>query len=161
MPTPTVFTVTHSCGHDWTHDLSARPAHERVGFARWLRSTPCPQCSGPTYERDDGLKQETELKVAADWGRATGMPDLEGPRDCVREAIVARYRLLQAAYRHHVHRGGMASEQFEATIEGPARSVTCASWWLHRRDTDPADAEELMVDLRGDPPASGGSGCGS
>jgi hypothetical protein len=54
----------------------------------------------------------------------------------------------------------MTAEQFAAIIEAPARSVTCASWWIDRRDTDPADTEELMADLTGDTPAPGGSACG-
>ena len=161
MSTPTLFTVTHSCGHEWTHDLSARPAPERLGFARWLTSTFCPDCSGPTCERDDERKREADLKAAASWAEATGMPDLEGPRDRISEAMTTRYRLLRAAYRHHVQRGGMTAEQFAAIIEGPARSVTCASWWIDRRDTDPADTEELMADLTGDRPAPGGSACGT
>ena len=40
----TTFTVTHSCGHDETHDLSARPAAERHGFARLLALLPCSAC---------------------------------------------------------------------------------------------------------------------
>ena len=161
MSTPTLFTVTHSCGHEWTHDLSARPAQERVGFARWLTSTFCPDCSSPTCERDDERKQEADLKAAASWAEATGMPDLEGPRDRIGDAMTARYRLLRAAYRHHVQRGGMRADQFAAVIEAPARSVICASWWIDRRDTDPADTEELMADLTGDRPAPGGSACGT
>ena len=29
----------------------------------------------------------------------------------------------------------------------PARTVTSASWWIDRRDTDPADLEELLADV--------------
>jgi hypothetical protein len=160
MSTPPLFSVTHSCGHEWTHDLSARPAPERAGFARWLTSTFCPDCSSPTCESDHERKREADLKAAASWAEATGMPRLEGPRDRIGEAMTARYRLLRAAYRHHVQRGGMTAEQFATIIEGPARSVTCASWWIDRRDTDPADTEELMDHLTADWPAPGESDCG-
>jgi hypothetical protein len=160
MSTPTLFTVTHSCGHEWTHDLSARPTPERVGFARWLTSTFCPDCFSPICESDDARTRDADLTAAVAWAEASGMPDLEGPRDRIGEAMTVRYRLLRAAYRHRVQRGGMTAEQFAAIIEGPARSVTCASWWIDRRDTDPADTEELMADLTGDPPAPGGSACG-
>ncbi len=161
MSTPTVFTVTHSCGHDWSHDLSARPPEQRAGLARWLRLTSCPECNRPVLDPDEQQRRDEEVDEAtAAWAETAGMPVLEGPSHRIREATTVRYRLMRAAYQHHVRRGGMGAEQFEVAIETPARSVTSASWWIDRRDTDPADIEELMADLADDPPVPGWSGCG-
>ena len=51
MSEQTVFSVHHTCGHDRRHDLSAKPAIERAGFARLLAWTPCDDCSLPAGSR--------------------------------------------------------------------------------------------------------------
>jgi hypothetical protein len=40
----TTVTVRHICGHQEEHDLSARPAEERRGFARLMALLPCSDC---------------------------------------------------------------------------------------------------------------------
>ena len=71
MPDQTVFIVVHTCGHNRSHDLSAKPPAERVGFARLLAWTPCDNCSRSA----DDTKQarlNTEVVGAADRPLATG-----------------------------------------------------------------------------------------
>ena len=97
MSTPTVFTVTHSCGHDWSHDLSARPPEQRAGLARWLRLTSCPECNRPAHDPDEQQRRDEEVdETTGAWAETAGMPALEGPSHRIREATTVRYRLMQS-----------------------------------------------------------------
>ncbi len=71
MPDKTVFTVVHTCGHNRSHDLSAKPAAERVGFARLLAWTPCDKCSG-SAEDTELARLNTDIDGVADRPLATG-----------------------------------------------------------------------------------------
>jgi exonuclease VII large subunit len=44
MAVRTKWSVTHSCGHETTHDLSDRAADKRAGFARWLATRDRTDC---------------------------------------------------------------------------------------------------------------------
>lgn len=59
------FTVVHSCGHSWSHDLSAKLAAERSGFARLLAWTPCDKCSGLTRDSQESTP-DPEVEEAPD-----------------------------------------------------------------------------------------------
>lgn len=65
------FTVAHSCGHSWSHDLSAKPAAERSGFARLLAWTPCDSCSRLTRQSDESTPGP-EVEAAPGRSLATG-----------------------------------------------------------------------------------------
>lgn len=70
-------TVTHSCGHVESHDLSARPVGERSGFARLMGWLPCGacidrdsrRCSHPEgRERREGRDDRRECLAFCDTG---------------------------------------------------------------------------------------------
>lgn len=65
------FTVVHSCGHSWSHDLSAKPGAERSGFARLLAWTPCDKCSGLTRDSEESTPA-LETEAVPDRSLATG-----------------------------------------------------------------------------------------
>jgi hypothetical protein len=69
-------------------------------------------------------------------GKAVGL----GPR--------VRYQLLTASHHHHVPDGELSDGEFGDRFEARARMVTSASWWIDQRDTDPADTEELLADVK-------------
>jgi hypothetical protein len=74
------------------------------------------------------------------------MSDLDGSDRSVPWAARVRYQLLAAAYDRHVTEQNMSGSDYEAR----ARCVTPASWWIHQRDTDPTDIEELLIDIAAD-----------
>ena len=46
MPVKSTWNVVHADGHLTEHDLSARQASERAGYARWLEMKNCSECWG-------------------------------------------------------------------------------------------------------------------
>lgn len=51
MPVRTTWNVDHACGHCAEHDLSAKRASERAGYARWLATKECVECWQATRDR--------------------------------------------------------------------------------------------------------------
>jgi hypothetical protein len=147
----TTWTVDHQCGHRLDHDLSARRADERAGYARWLEARPCTDCWRTAHQEDAATTQEQvasrrerELADAAAWAAQYDMPPLAGSDKAVAWGQCCRHQLVVAAYQALVAEGE-GDEQRWAVIEDAARLVDQAGWWIDQRDADPCDLPELLT----------------
>lgn len=152
MTVKTTWSIEHACGHSADADLSDKRADQRAGFARWLASKDCADCW--RAQRDDAERHSKEEWLAArraeeaaaieSWERRCSMPALTGSAKAVSWARRCRSDLLTGAYGHLVLGAELTEEDWEDRIEGPARELSAAAWWIDQRDSDPADLEELI-----------------
>ncbi|MFD7517440.1 hypothetical protein ACFV85_21860 [Streptomyces niveus] len=147
---PTEWTAEHSCGHSVVHDLSARPADRRAGFARWLAIRDCTDCWKQARDTDSesteqwlAAKRAQEQQTAAEWATQFDMPPLEGPKRALDWGERSRHQLMTAAHTALVVEGGWAEEDW-AVLEEKARTVTRAGWWIDQRESEGADLPELL-----------------
>ncbi|WP_030253103.1 hypothetical protein [Streptomyces violens] len=150
MPVKKIWAVDHACGHSMEVDLSARPADQRAGYARWLADRDCTDCWRAT--REEGIestaewlakKRAEEAAKAERWAEQYRMPPLEGSERAVGWATRCRHQLVATAYTALVSEGELGEDAWEA-IEDAVRPVTRAGWWIDNRDADPADLPELI-----------------
>lgn len=151
MVVRTTWTVDHQCGHRLDHDLSARRADERAGYARWLEARACTDCWRTAHQADAATTQEwlagrreQEQADAAAWASQYDMPPLAGTEKAVAWGARCRHQLVTAAYQTLVAEGEL-DEQRWAGVEEAARLVDRAGWWIDQRDADPADLPELLA----------------
>jgi hypothetical protein len=145
------WTVEHSCGHSVSHDLSERPADKRAGFARWLAERSCKDCwlverQGDTASREAWLaeRRAAEQQAADEWAQQFRMPALDGPPKAVGWGERCRHQLVTAAYLALVQEGDLEEAQWQE-VEGRARLVDRATWWIDQRDAEPGDLPELLA----------------
>lgn len=145
------YVVTHQCGHDSDHDLSGRPADQRAGYARWLATRPCTDCWRAERDQDTAGRQAwlaerraREEQDAKEWAVRFQMPPLDGPAKALAWGERCRHQLVSAAYLALVSEGGMSEEQW-LEVEGQARTVDRAGWWLDQREAEPGDLPELLA----------------
>ncbi|WP_225847281.1 hypothetical protein [Streptomyces sp. HPF1205] len=145
------WTVNHACGHTIDHDLSARRADERAGYARWLTARACTDCWRTAHAADAAAtkewlaaRREQEQADAEAWADQYDMPPLAGSEKAVAWGQRCRHQLVTAAYQALVAEGDWDEARW-AEAEDAARTVDRAGWWLDQRDTDPADLPELLA----------------
>ncbi|MGW4200332.1 hypothetical protein [Streptomyces sp. NPDC004726] len=150
MAVRTRWDVVHSCGHEWTHDLSGRPADQRAGYARWLTGRDCTDCWRAARSTDSASREEwlasrraAEQQAAADWAAKFDMPPLEGPGKILGWGERCRHHLVTAAHTALVVEGDW-DEAHWTVLEEKARTVTRAGWWLDQREADSTDLPELL-----------------
>lgn len=150
MAVPTIWTITHSCGHTTERDLSDRPADRRAGFADWLARGECTDCwraspAADTAAREAWLaeRRAAEQAEAEAWATRYRMPPLEGTDKAVPWAVRCRHQLLTAAHTTLVVEGHLSEEAWQS-LEDEARTITRAGWWIDQRNADPADLPELL-----------------
>jgi hypothetical protein len=152
MAVKTIWNIEHACGHNADANLSDKRADQRAGFARWLATKDCDDCW--RAQRDDAERRSKEDWLAVRraeetaaidaWERSCSMPELTGSDKAVQWARRCRSDLLTGAYGYLVLGTEMTEEDWEDRIEGPARELTAAAWWIDQRDSEPADIEELI-----------------
>ncbi|MFJ7278303.1 hypothetical protein [Kitasatospora sp. NPDC098663] len=151
MPVKTEWAVTHSCGHEHTHDLSARPADRRAGYARWLASRDCTDCWRAQRDgnRDEeraawiAARRAEEQEAATEWAERYGMPPLSGPASVLDWGERCRHQLVTASYQTLVTEGDLTEERWRQ-VEDLARTVDRAGWWVDQREAAPGDLPELL-----------------
>ncbi|SEO73579.1 hypothetical protein [Actinacidiphila rubida] len=150
MAVRTTWTVDHQCGHRLDHDLSARRADERAGYARWLEARACTDCWRTAHQADAATTQEwitgrreQERANAEAWASQYDMPPLSGSEKAAAWGQRCRHQLATAAYQALVTEGEL-DEQHWAEVEEAARLVDRAGWWIDQRDSEPADLPELL-----------------
>ncbi|MFJ1707582.1 hypothetical protein [Kitasatospora sp. NPDC088346] len=150
MAVKTRWPVTHSCGHEVEHDLSARPADRRAGYARWLAGRDCTDCWRADRESDGveraawiAARRAEEQQAAAAWAEQYRMPPLTGPQTILAWGERSRHQLVTAAYRALVVEGTLPEERWEE-VEGRARTVDRAGWWIDQREAPAGDLPELL-----------------
>ncbi|POX43394.1 hypothetical protein C3486_00225 [Streptomyces sp. Ru73] len=150
MPVKKIWSINHACGHNAEADLTARPADQRAGYARWLAARDCTACWRASREEGSestaewlAKKRAEEQAEAEAWAKRYRMPPLEGSERAVGWAARCRHQLVTAAYSALVIEGGADEGDWEA-IEDAVRTATRAGWWLDQRDADPADLPELL-----------------
>ena len=160
MAVKTEWTVTHSCGHDQDHDLSAKKAADRAGLAHWLETRECTDCwrssRGKSQDKEAWLaaRRAEESALIAQWETRAEMPRLDGSEKAVEWARRVRYTLMSAAYdvaQDARQDAGQDEDAFIEAVEAPARQVTSASWWIDQRDMPAADVAELVQSAVSDP----------
>ncbi|MEV7122870.1 hypothetical protein [Kitasatospora griseola] len=151
MPVKTVWAVEHSCGHTADHDLSARPADRRAGYARWLSGRDCTACWRAQRDGDDAGraawlegKRAEEQQAATQWAAEFRMPPLTGPDKALAWGERSRHQLMTTAYRVLVAEGSLDEDAWEE-IEEQARTLDRAGWWIDQRDAAPNDLPELLA----------------
>ncbi|MEU8924208.1 hypothetical protein AB0D10_25240 [Kitasatospora sp. NPDC048545] len=151
MAVKTVWTVEHACGDSVEHDLSARPADQRAGYARWLAGRSCKDCWLAERKEDPASREAwiaerraEEQQAATDWAQKFSMPPLDGPPKAISWGERCRYQLVTGAYRVLVQEGGLAEDAWQ-DIEQQVRVTDRASWWIDQRDAAPADLPELLA----------------
>ncbi|MEU3599307.1 hypothetical protein ABZ714_11325 [Streptomyces sp. NPDC006798] len=147
---PKHWTVVHTCGHEWAHDLSGRAADKRAGFARWLGSRDCTDCWKAARDSDTAGREEwlaarraEEQTAATAWADRFDMPPLEGPEKALAWGERSRHQLVTAAHTALVAEGTWDETNW-AVLEEKARTVSRAGWWIDQRDADGADLPELL-----------------
>ncbi|MFE4664532.1 hypothetical protein ACFRI7_11800 [Streptomyces sp. NPDC056716] len=142
--------VVHSCGHEWTHDLSGRPADRRAAFARWLAGRDCTDCwrtarTGDTASREEWLadRRAAEHAAAAEWAARFDMPALEGPKKALGWGERCRHQLVTTAHTALVIEGALDEADW-SVLEEKARTITRAGWWIDQRGSDGTDLPELL-----------------
>ncbi|WP_298207533.1 hypothetical protein [Ferrimicrobium sp.] len=153
MTVKTDWTVTHACGHDQEHDLSAKRASRRAGYARWLATSDCTTYWRKAQDHDQGGDQQAwlaerraqQMEQITSWERRADMPWLDGSDKAIAWARSIRFELLAAAYECFD-----VEEAYITELEQPARLITSASWWIDQRDAPAEDVVELIVDQAGD-----------
>lgn len=145
MPAKTHFTIEYTCGHTEDRDLSAKPAGDRAGFARWLGThQTCSRCFRAANPRDTATDRTAEVTEAAE---RDGLPtDLVGTPKQVSWALTVRHDLLRAAYTALVEAGELDDADFTVQILDPAAMLDRAGWWIDNRDQDPATLPDLLAD---------------
>lgn len=150
MPVKKTWPIDHACGHSTEVDLSARPADQRAGYARWLAARDCADCWRAARDQNSESKAEwlaskraEEAAEAEAWAEHYRMPPLEGSERAIGWAARCRHQLVTAAYTALVTEGEMGEREWEA-IEDAVRPLTRAGWWIDNRDADPADLPELL-----------------
>jgi len=146
-----IWTIDHlPCGHQSEADLSARPADQRAGYARWLAKRECTDCWRETHQRDAAAtsawlesKRTQEREAAQDWAKRFRMPPLDGPERAIVWASTVRHQLVTGAYTALVAEGALDEADWQE-LEDRARTVTRAGWWIDQREADPADLPELL-----------------
>ncbi|WP_208816812.1 hypothetical protein [Streptomyces prasinus] len=150
MAVRTQWTITHDCGHEVVHDLSARPADKRAGFARWLATKNCTDCWKAARDADTESKEQwlatkraEERQAAAEWNEQFDMPSLEGPEKALDWGERSRHQLMIAAHTALVVEGAWDENDW-AEVEERARAITRAGWWIDQRDAEGSDLLELL-----------------
>jgi hypothetical protein len=69
MAVKTLWPITYSCRHSDERDLSAKPADQRAGYARWLSDKQCTDC---WHAKHCGTAARTE------WEQYCLTPAMEG-----------------------------------------------------------------------------------
>ncbi|MFB7672703.1 hypothetical protein ACFC26_14960 [Kitasatospora purpeofusca] len=152
MPVKKSWTVEHPCGHTADHDLSARGADQRAGYARWLAGRDCTDCWRAQREGSNAAdraawlerKRGEEQQAAAEWAARFGMPPLEGPERALAWGERSRHHLVTGAYRDLVVEGALDEEGWQE-IEDQVRAVDRAGWWIDQREAAPGDLPELLA----------------
>ncbi|MFD9715795.1 hypothetical protein [Streptomyces sp. NPDC059076] len=142
--------MVHTCGHEFTHDLSGRPADQRAGFARWLGGRDCTDCWKAARDNDATSREEwlaarraEEQESAAAWARQFDMPPLEGPEKALAWGERSRHQLVTAAHTALVVEGTWDEADW-VVLEEKTRVVSRAGWWIDQRDADGLDLPELL-----------------
>lgn len=150
MAVKTVWSITHSCGHQTARDLSNRPADRRAGFAEWLAKQECTDCwraNKDSNEQDKTAwleaKRAEEQAASELWSKQYRMPPLEGTERAIAWGVRCRHQVLAAGYTVLVLEGGTSDTAWEE-IEESARTVTRAGWWIDQRSSEPDDLAELL-----------------
>lgn len=150
MAVRTHWTVTHDCGHEVEHDMSARKADRRAGYARWLAARNCTDCWKAGHGTDTQSTKEwlaarraQERQAADEWARRFAMPPLEGPDKTLDWGERCRHQLMTAAHTDLVLDGSW-EEPAWTDLEAKARTVTRAGWWIDQRAAAGSDLLELL-----------------
>ncbi|GJF32648.1 hypothetical protein KNE206_53480 [Kitasatospora sp. NE20-6] len=151
MAVATRWTVTHSCGHEAEHDLTARPADRRASYARWLCARDCTDCWRAERDANRGAERTAwlatrraeEQEASAAWSAQYRMPPLSGPQAILDWGERTRHQLMTAAYKVLVVEGELTDEQWQQA-EDRARTVDRAGWWIDQREAEAADLPELL-----------------
>jgi hypothetical protein len=146
MAVATKYDVTYKCGHSQIRDLSKTPAGKRAGFAQWLHTQPCFNCS------DRENKEQRRVQRIQDAERFTqrlDLPPLNGTERQLMWAPIFRHELIDAAHSFLVTEApaeaALTEEEFESRILDYARRLTRAGWWMSNSKTDAEDFEELIT----------------
>ncbi|MFD4177232.1 hypothetical protein [Streptomyces anulatus] len=146
----TIWNITHSCGHEVTHNLSDRAADRRAGFARWLEGRDCTNCWKAARDSDTeskeawlAAKRAEEQQAATEWAEQFDMPPLEGPQRALEWGERSRHQLVVTAYGALVSEGTWDEADW-AVLEDKIRIVTRAGWWIDQRDAEGSDLPELL-----------------
>ncbi|GAB7185641.1 hypothetical protein ATKI12_5472 [Kitasatospora sp. Ki12] len=151
MAVKTKWVVTHSCGHEHEHDLGARPADRRAGYARWLAGRDCTDCWRAQREGDHdeertvwvAARRAEEEQAAVDWAERYAMPPLSGPATILAWGARCRHQLVTGAYQSLVTEGDLTEERWQE-VEALARTIDRAGWWVDQREASPGDLPELL-----------------
>jgi hypothetical protein len=153
MAVKTLWPITYSCDHSDERDLSAKPADQRAGYARWLSDKQCTGCwhtkqsdttDRLTAEQWITQKRTEEATARTEWEQYCLMPALEGSAKAADWGHRSRHSILSGAYEALVMEASMTDEDWATCIEEPARRITRASWWIDNRNASPADTAELI-----------------
>jgi len=149
MAIPTIFTVTHTCGHSDDLDLSNRPAGDRRGYAQWKAKKPCFGCYRKAQGEDPeelAKRQAEEIAAAEETDRTWDLGPLTSGTDKQRVwGQVVRHRLLRMAYTELVEEGDLEDDAFADRIVTPVRGIYAARWWIDNREVESVDELEAVL----------------
>ncbi|MFT4188523.1 MAG: hypothetical protein QM621_08065 [Aeromicrobium sp.] len=153
-------TVTASCGHEHEVDLSELAVDRRAGRKRFFEEKGlCGECFAESSsaerekQRDAWVKaRRAEVDQAVEaWSTAAGMPSLDGSPKQASYAAAIRMAMVVAAHKELVFEGAHDEDWFTGNVEGPARRVGQARWWLDNKDMAPSDLPVLLDAAVNDP----------
>lgn len=151
MSIPTIYPITHKCGHSEDRDLSDVAAGQRAGKAEWWAGRPCFTCfrknSNRTLSKEKQSERDALRQEALDDQTRSNLPILGGSDKQVSWATEIRFKLLRSAYEELVQDGNQSETDFEDTVLEPARGIGGAKWWIDNREATP----EMIIELLADP----------
>lgn len=137
-------TVTFSCGHTASRDLTALKPFARTDRVKYLRTVPCNDCD-PQADNEKAKfvagKRAGELQDARKVEAQFALDPLEGAPKLVEWATRVRATLIQAAYDEL----DLDDDTFAETIADPASEINSAGWWVDHRETDIQDLPHLLT----------------
>lgn len=143
MAIPTKLSITFSCGHRETKDLSDTPAGKRKSRAYGLgKNFVCSKCFKKQGQQNlDHLNKET-LADAMGFETEHDLPELEGSEKQVTWATKIRYEVLSEIKESDES----PSQQGQAhNVLVLATDLTKAGWWIDNlRDTSDLHVDDLI-----------------
>lgn len=147
MAVKTKFSITHTCGHARTRDLSSIPAGKRKSRAKWYgENQTCPDCFKAEKQQQQATDSNQRALDAQEHAEHHSLPELEGTEKQVYWASVVRHEAVSEAVEH-------ADPAQQQEILDAARQITWAGWWMdnlswserEEQNMDAHDFAELIL----------------
>ncbi|GAB4287231.1 MAG: hypothetical protein Kow0098_03450 [Ignavibacteriaceae bacterium] len=132
------YTITHSCGHEQTHQLFGKSI-ERESKQEWLESTPCTDCWKEEQQSRKQKEIEETRKRTEKYLSTHSLPELKGSEKQIKWANDLRVAIIDEF--HKIKKAILVQNQDKdplipillSRFEADILSNTSAKWWIDNR----------------------------